>query len=297
MNKGKGLISYSYDHWTPLPPTYLNFKTPYFIHSKSQNIMNKQNIILDFEDFLNSYKNKNAVQPIKSFFPISLKGPLTEEYAYLIGKVMGDGNLDHSFTLRFIGKEEDLICLRDLIIDKFKINPNRFSIKRRVSKGVSYLLQVNCAFLGRILSLLGAPIGNKTKTAFRVPEWILSDNTLKRRFLQALLEDELTTIKVERCNYSVKPRLKLAKDEKLIGNLREFMEQVKWAVESFGVGCNHVSKPVQGKDTPSLELYFHINRNKKNILKFKEKIGFRFNKEKIKKLEECSRVIRSSLIK
>lgn len=256
--------------------------------------MNKQNVILDFEGFTNSYKNKNVDLSLNSLFPIRFEDKLTEEYSYLIGKVIGDGNLDPKFTLRFIGEEKDLLSLRDLIIDKFKLSPARFSIKERKNKGISYLLQVNCASLGRILALLGAPIGNKTKIAFSVPEWILTSKNLKKRFLQALLEDELTTIKIERCNYSVSPRLKLAKKEELIPTLRQFMQQVKIAIESFGVECSHISKMIYTKGSP--ELYFHIRRNKRNILKFREEIGFRLNQEKIKKLNECCKVIEDSLV-
>jgi len=259
--------------------------------------MNKQNVILDFEDFLNSYQNKNVGVSIKSFFPLYLGDPIAEECSYLIGKVMGDGNLDPNFTLRFIGKEKDLILLRDLILSKFDINLDRCSIKERKSRGVSHLLQVNCAYLGRILSLLGAPIGNKTKTAFNVPKWILTTKNLKKRFLQALLEDELTTIKIERCNYSVRPRLKLAKRGELIPNLRGFMQQVREAIESFGVECSNISKPVSGNGTISQELYFHIRSNKRNILKFKGEIGFRLNQDKINKLDECCQKIKNSLSK
>lgn len=256
--------------------------------------MNKQNIILDFEDFLNTYQiKKNIDISSKILFPIYMEDSIVEEYAYLIGKVIGDGHLDSNYTLKFIGKEKDLITLRNLINRKFKINVKKFSILRRESKGVSYLLQVNCAYFGRILNLLGAPIGNKTKKEFSIPNWILSSQITKKRFLQALLEDELTTIKIKRCNHAVNPQLKLAKKEELIDNLREFMLQVKKSIESFDVGCSHLSKPI--KTEKSLELYFHINRNKKNILKFKENIGFRLNKEKIEKLNECYKIIKDSL--
>lgn len=258
--------------------------------------MNKQNVLLDFEDFLNSYKNKNYVNSsTKGKFPIYSEDPLTEEYAYLIGKVIGDGHLDSNLTLKLIGNEKDLILLRDLIINKFRINPDRLPIRKRISRGVSYLLQVNYAFLGRILSLLGAPVGNKTKTLFKIPSWILTNKRFKKRFLQALLEDELTTIKIERCNYSVRPRLKLAKREELIPNLREFMQQVKGAIESFGIECSHISKPVKG--TKTLELYFHIKPNKKNIIKFKEEIGFRLNQDKVEKLNHCYNILKNTLNK
>lgn len=255
--------------------------------------MNKQNIILGYEDFLKSYKIIKIDSPAKNLFPICLEDSFTEEYAYLIGKVSGDGHLDSNYTLHFIGKEKDLILLHDLIKNMFRIRSYNLSIKRRHSKGVSYLLQVNCAYLGRILYLLGAPMGNKTKTAFLAPKWILSKKNLKKRFLQALLEDELTTIKIERCNYSVKPRLNLSKRGYLIDNLKEFMQQVKEAIESFGVGCSHISRPID--ENKSQRLYFHIHRNKKNIIKFKERIGFRFNIDKIEKLENCYKTIKSSI--
>ena len=70
--------------------------------------MNKQNIILDFEDLLNTYQNKTPYSA-KYLFPIIEGNPITEEYAYLVGKIMGDGHLDHKFTLKFIGRKEDEI--------------------------------------------------------------------------------------------------------------------------------------------------------------------------------------------
>lgn len=255
--------------------------------------MSKQDVILDFEDLLDTYKTKPLSPQCKRLFPIYCGDPLTEEYAYLIGKIIGDGHLDNKFTMRFIGKESDLKLLHKLIFNKFRINPHSFSIRKKVGKGVSYLLQVNCAYLGRILYLLGAPVGNKTKTAFRMPKWILSRRNLKKRFLQALLEDELTTIKIEKCSYSVKPRLNLSKKDYLIGNLREFMQEVKEAIESFGVECSHISKPID--ETKSQRLYFHILRNKKNIMKFKERIGFRFNIDKTAKLDLCCKIIKKSM--
>ena len=71
------------------------------------------------------------------------------------------------------------------------------------------------------------------------------------------------------------------------------MQQVKVAIESFGVGCSHISKPING--AKSSELYFFINRNKRNIIKFKEEIGFRLNQDKIEKLNHSYSVLNNSL--
>jgi hypothetical protein len=254
--------------------------------------MNKKNI-LDFEDFLNTYKNKGVALYVKHLFPISLDSELSIEYAYLIGKVMGDGNLDDKYTLRFIGQEEDLFLLRDLIIKRLSIKKEQVSIRKKEAYGISYTLQVNCAYLGRILSLLGAPIGNKTKSKFEIPNWIIKSKNHLKIFLNALLEDELTTIKIDKCNYAIKPRFKMAKKENLLPNLRYFLGQIKSSIESFGIECSHISEPVKG--TKTKELYFFLNRKKINIIRFQENIGFRLNQDKIKELNKCSEILRRTL--
>jgi len=262
--------------------------------------MNKQNTILDFENLLNTYftkipKKQLSLLILRKWLPIKKNSKFAEECAYLIGKIMGDGHLDKRFNTIFIGQEKETNDLKDYISNTFNINKNKFSIKFRKAKGVSYRLSVNDNLLGRMLFCLGAPIGNKTKQEFLIPEWILSNKQFKRRYLQALLEDELTTVKIEKCNHSIEPRLKLAKKEELISNLREFMKQIKEAIESFGVRCSQISKPSKGKDKKSIELYFHIKRNKENIIKFAKNIGFRVNKEKIKHLHSCVKVLEKTL--
>ncbi len=176
--------------------------------------MNKQNILLNYEQFKDTYQNKNMAQPFNHLFPI--KNDIAKEYAYLVGKIMGDGHLDSRYTTKFIGQLEDLKLLKEFIIKIFNISTDKTCIYEKYGKGKSYLLQINAAYFGRILFLLGAPKGNKTKQKFLVPNWVMKNRQCKKQFLQALLEDELTTIKVEKCNYSVSPRLKMAKKPLLI---------------------------------------------------------------------------------
>ena len=248
--------------------------------------MNKQNKILDVEDILNTYKTKIPIKQLKvilsrKWFPITSQ--ILEEVAYLIGKVMGDGNLDKNYIARFIGQEKDLTLLKELIITIFNIESSKLKIRRKEAKGVSYLLQINDTLFGRLLASLGTPVGNKTKIAFGIPSWITKDKSYSKRFLQALLEDELSTIKIEKSSYSVKPRLKLAKEDRLIPNLRLFLTQIKLMLGQFNVKCSNISNHAtfkQGQTTR--ELYLDINRNKENILTFAREIGFRINAYKIK---------------
>lgn len=62
-----------------------------------------------------------------------------------------------------------------------------------------------------ILYALGAPIGNKTKNKFLVPEWILSSKGCSRRFLQGLFDDELAAIKIKRKKFLREAALKLTR--------------------------------------------------------------------------------------
>ncbi len=225
---------------------------------------------------------------------------IKEELAYLIGKITGDGNLDKVFTCRFIGQEEDLIKLSNLIYSKFNIPQKSLKIRiKKNSYGVAHLLQVNNARLGRELHKYGAPQGNKTLNKFLAPKWIFSKNIYKKRYLQALFEDELTTIKIKKCNYANCPDFKQHKNLGNLNNLKEFLEQLKQMLTDFGIETSHINetkytnKRKDGIITKGC--YFWIQRNKQNILRFQDKVGFRLCDRKINSLNECCNIIEKSL--
>ncbi len=228
---------------------------------------------------------------------------LMNEISYLIGKTTGDGHLDYHFSLVFSsGRLEDLIRIRELIIEKFQLEKYRFQINKQYRRnGVSYRLRINDASIGRLCYAFGAPMGNKTKQSFNVPEWIQNSKKYKLMYLKALLEDELSTIKIEKSNYSTSPKLKMTKEKHLTNNLFEFLSDVKGIIEEFGVSCGRVAGPLpenfkeNGIDT--ISMYFHIQRNKRNIIKFNEEIGFRLNRKKAEFLENCCTILKSTIHK
>ena len=259
-------------------------------------------IQIDYMDLIQTYssrsipKKQSDLLKERKWLPLYINDDLMNECAYLVGKIMGDGNLDPLFTIRFVnGDKNDLILLSKLINKKFNISFERMAIREKKALGKSYLLQINDTIFGRLLYALGAPQGNKVKQSFLIPEWISSSKLTKKRFLQGILEDELTTIKIEQKNYAVSPRFKMAKLEDFIPNLKEFLIQIKDMIMFFGIGCSNLSNPISRTNQKTKELYFHINRNKQNILKFKKKIGFRLNIDKIEKLNSCCETILNSL--
>ena len=255
--------------------------------------MNKQNTIIDFKDLLNTYsaripKKQLEILKLRRWLPIKKNSKLTKEYAYLIGKIMGDGHLKKNFNITFSGQKEEIENLKILISKNYNLKDNKFSIEFKIALGTCYALNVKDSLLGRILFSLGAPKGNKTKQEFLIPDWIHNSKENSKMFLKGLLEDELTTIKIEKSNYSIKPRLKLAKEEKLLPNLRIFLNQVKFLIEKFNVKCSNISPHATcKKGQKTKELYFHINRNKDNIIRFAKNIGFRVTTEKITQLNKC----------
>ena len=86
----------------------------------------------------------------------------------------------------------------------------------------------------------------------------------------------------------------MSKKKELQIKLFKFMLQVRKMIISFGVSCSQLSKPISVSNG-CIEHYFFIDRNKRNILKFKERIGFRLNQDKIKHLEECYLTIKESI--
>ncbi len=217
--------------------------------------------------------------------------------AYLVGRIMGDGHLDKRGSLKFIsGSRADSVSLRGFINKTCGVPFHRMHIRRRSNRGTSFSLDVNSVKLGRKLFQLGAPMGNKVKQSFFVPQWIQENQSFKKMFLRAILEDELSTIKIEKRNHSIQPKFKIAKQEHLVDELRIFLQQVRSCIESFGVECSNVSKDPKGRvGQRTKDLYFHIKRSKMNIIKFEEEIGFFLNKEKKMKLKECCEILRKTL--
>jgi hypothetical protein len=246
-----------------------------------------------------SYKrlNKEREKSLNQELSLILREEKLPIIAYLIGKVMGDGHLGHSFMLSFSNdSKDDLINLEKLIIDNFYITKGRFKIEFKIAKGTAYVLSLCSASLGRVLFCLGAPKGNKVKQSFFIPGWIKRSKLYTKMFLMVILEDELATIKIEKKNHSIKPKFKMSKDPHLIEDLRKFLQEVKESIEIFGVNCSSVSKEPKSKLGQNTEdLYFDILRNKRNIIKFQEEIGFFLNQDKKVKLKECCEILKDTL--
>tara|TARA_Y100000310_G_C20554256_1_gene749726 strand:+ start:316 stop:1131 length:816 start_codon:yes stop_codon:yes gene_type:complete len=223
---------------------------------------------------------------------------LKDYKAYLVGKIMGDGHLEKTLgSCYFISEDKkELQRLKKKIISWFPIDKARCHIKKEeFNKGTSYKLRINNVKFCREMYSLGAPKGKKTEHKFLVPTWILSKIKYQKKFLQGILEDELTTIKIEKKNHSVRPQFKMAKNTKFLNDHYDFMNQVKNMLISFSVNCSEVKEVGTKSEINTHDLYFSIKRNKRSIIKFKEHIGFGLNKRKQSELENCCKILKNTL--
>jgi hypothetical protein len=254
--------------------------------------------ILDVQNVLSTYTHipSQRRSEICRWLPLYKDSKLEREFAYMIGKSFGDGHLDARFTYKHSGPKYDLIELKRYLIATYKFEDASIVIydNSKYSRGTVFLLQINNSFFGRILYLLGAPIGNKTTQKTFIPKWIFSNKKNSRYFLMGLFEDELTTIKIVEACHCGRIMIKMTKNKDLLDNLSKFLNQVKIMTENQKVECCPVSvKPISGKDNTKAELYLSIKRNKSNIHKFRENIGFKVYKKKISELETCCKLIKN----
>lgn len=220
--------------------------------------------------------------------------------SYLVGKVMGDGHLEKTLgSCYFIsGEKNQLILLKEFIILNFKIEPKKISLKQEFTQkgGISYKLRINSVRFCKYLYLNGAPIGKKIEQIFFVPDWIIQDKKFQKVFLQGILEDELTTIKTEKqTNHSVAIQFKMSKTKQFYSEHKIFMTQIKDMLESFYIECGDICFQENKEDLSKFSFYFHIQRNKKNLIRFKENIGFFLNSKKTQELEKAYQIFKATL--
>ena len=219
------------------------------------------------------------------------------DIAYLVGKIMGDGHLENTLGSSYFisGDKSDLLLLKKFILNGFDVKKeNIFLIKQNYNNGLSYKLRVNNTNFCKLLFSYGAPKGNKIKTIFYLPEWILNNRLYSRCFLQGILEDELATIKIVKANHCREAVFRMYKTKNLSDEHFKFIQQIRKCIGYFSVTCSKIGV-VKGKNLGTVDTYFSVNGNKRNIIRFKDNIGFRFNSKKMANLEVAYAILIKTL--
>lgn len=185
--------------------------------------------------------------------------------ASLIGHAFGDGHLGEC-GFQFTNNSQELL---DDVISKVKQLPIKnisFTEDFHKAKNINFQSLVK-----DILASFGAPIGNKVKQTFLVPEWIINgDLEIKQAFLKSLFDDESTVSMGSR-----EIVLNMKKVERLKDNLHNFFEQLNAMLSEFGINGVTITEchPHDGKNGKTIEKRLRICGSF-NFIEFRDKINF-----------------------
>jgi len=239
-----------------------------------------------FKDAKRRQNKKNLSYVMAKLSSLDLY-PLKKKKALIFARILGHLFSDGSLVLKnrtafFSGQLEDMQIIKQEIVSLgFKCT----SIKRTTWKnGECWSFNAfDIAFISLLYSL-GCPVGRKTDNYFMLPDWLLrADKEIKKEFIAAFFGGE--AIKPMFQGRTPKPILvSQSKREDLLQNLNLYLEQWKFLLEEFELNVNKKILPniksVRKDGTCTREGYIWIKNNRKNLINFLGKVGYRYCKYK-----------------
>jgi len=238
-------------------------------------------VLVSKEEFIGTYKHKKYGRDSWEKFEKSGIIPLNPSplLANLVGHLIGDGSISGKVDigcLRFYGTKEKLDGIEK---DMLKLFNTKIPYLIEKTKD-SFELRYNNAPLHRLFSLLEVPSGDKPIKIFGVPRWIRNgDKEVKRAFLQAICDDELSTprrIKGRKNSWDCL-KLKFSKSEKLLDNGIIFLTQIKNMFKEFHILSGEVGvtgEYLRKDGVRTKGIYFNISSKVENRIKFYYEINF-----------------------
>lgn len=226
-------------------------------------------------------------------------------FTRMFGFIYGDGHITkNEGRLIFTGNKEALEeikkDLKTLGFSGSNIMTKELSntIKNRTFTGKTTFFYVDSEYLAKILMFLGAPKGDKAITPYKIHEWVMNGTKfVKREFLRSLYGCEGYSPRIKNKNFEA-ITLRMHKSRELKQNMLDFFEQIKQLLEEFEVKSYVVIRKLEtkrkdGHITDSYELL--LDSSNENLFKFFSRIGYAFEKEKIKKTRLAAEYLRCKL--
>jgi len=220
----------------------------------------------------------------RGYFSIEMNSRQAESLAYLVGYNMGDGNIHRSLcNTWFYGHSEDFIEF-DKLIKPFSVKGRIYVYKIHNGK-----MCISDNAFTHFMVALGCPIGDKTKSIFFIPKWILNTkkkSEIKRKFLQGLCDSELSNLKVIKRTRFAFQSLKFysIKIEELVEEGKKYLNQIKDLMLEFRVATGETMVDrsyIRSRDNSKMvQLYFAVHSNYINLYNFISNIGFLYNKKR-----------------
>jgi len=198
---------------------------------------------------------EHALRELDDLLPFDAHSRDGVAAARLVGHLFGDGTLEldgHDARITFRASKEDLETIRE-DLERFDFEPEQPREKTVEGQivaadgsttevaGSGYAMEIRNKPLAALFASLGVPAGDKTTSAFGVPDWIAEGpKAVKRAFLSAYFGAELSTPTPRGSKLFKQPRFKVAKTGDALDAGRRFIREVNDLLEAFGTRVSNV---------------------------------------------------------
>lgn len=247
-----------------------------------------------------AYRIENYIEKLKEkeLLPLMRFGK-AKQISRLVGYIFGDGHITMGRdSVILAGEESEIKAVKKEIEELGYITTERrnihesslMSIRNGYSliNGEATALYINDVELGLFLTCLGAPIGNKTKQSYCIPEWIKSHKDLLREFLAVYYDNDGRNIyHLQHGKVHLGPvQITFNKLVSLHNEALCFAKELTEAFRAFGIETTIKAEEKDGcilkngERTCKYSVTSGVNTSE-NWLKFIEHIGSRYNEEKL----------------
>ena len=227
-------------------------------------------------------------EPVRPSF--SLMAEATPGLSQICGHLIGDGYLGltkiNGGMIKFYGEKSKLESISKIYYSLFNKK-----LKLVIERGY-FRLETSDTVVAKCLHMIGVPSGQKVVADFEIPQWIFfGDREIKRKFLQALCDDEMESIYKDktRLNTWKGLRLRLSKNENHLDYGMKFFTQIKQLFEEFGIKTPspriyRYTTHIRVDNTRNYRIILGVSTEAENRKRFFKEIGFIYDKKKQEKL-------------
>ncbi len=235
----------------------------------------------------------------RGLLPLRLNAQQTPYLAKLVAFNMGDGTLVYSSGAGqawFYGRREDLEHVRQ-DVKKVGFTPSKVYSRERKHRiqtrygevkfeFTEHSMRVTSRAFVALLHALGAPLGNKARQAYGVPEWIQRAPLWhKRLFLAAYFGAEMSSPKTltdAHYNFYL-PAVSVNKTRKHVASGHAFLNQIAELLRQFGVETKEVSEREEylnrdGQYSHRVRLL--VDGKYESLKALYSRVGFEYHEEK-----------------
>ncbi len=190
-------------------------------------------------NFRKTYKIQNNADKVIKNFKINLPYRPNLKTVYIVSFLTFDGHLtpNKKMFLFTAGNTKNLRKAIQFTKEEFRVTGKLKKVETN-RLGTSYEYRICSIPIGRILSLLGTPDGNKVLKKFSVPKWIKESHEFSKMYVKTAFECEGSCWKEK--DGRTRIAFRLNKEQSIIEDAFNFMNDIKKMLETNGIKTTDV---------------------------------------------------------